>query len=156
VLELGLTSSNKELVIREATLEDVGEIISSSRAASSHALSQSTNEVDEEEIQFWISDLRSLVIVGCLDSRLVAYAYGFCVSPKWFFFDALVVVARARGRGIGKHMYAYLREACRMRRVDLIQGLVKDGDPERLAYWLDRGFGQGSKCIWVEDWVNGG
>ena len=150
-LALGFPPRNEEIVIREATSEDVPQIISSSRATSCFRMSEFTNEIDEEEIRFWISDVRSIVIVATNDSGLLGYAYGFCLSPKWFFFDVFLVVPRARKSGIGKEMYAYLREACRMRGIELIQGLVKDGDSETLDYWIDSGFEQGSKCIWVED-----
>lgn len=150
-LALGVPPRNEEIVIREATSEDVRQIISSSRGTSRFRMSEFTNEVDEEEVRFWISDVRSIVIVATHDSGLLGYAYGFCLSPKWFFFDVFLVVPRARKSGIGKEMYAYLREACRMRGIELIQGLVKDGDPEALDYWIDSGFEQGSKCIWVED-----
>lgn len=153
-LALGLPPRNEEIVIREATSEDIPQIISSSRTTNRFRMSKFTNEVDEEELRFWISDPRAIVIVAMLDSELIGYAYGFCLSSKWFFFDAFLVVPRDRRSGIGKEMYAYLREACRMRGIELIQGLVKEGDPETLDYWIDSGFEQGSKCIWVEDWLD--
>lgn len=146
--------ANEEIVVREATSEDIPQIISSSRTTNRFRMSEFTNEVDEEELRFWISDHRTIVIVAMLDSELIGYAYGFCLSPKWFFFDSFLVVPKARKTGIGKEIYAYLREACEMRGIDLIQGLIKDGESESLNYWLDKGFKQGHKCVWVEDWLD--
>jgi GNAT superfamily N-acetyltransferase len=146
--------ANEEIVIREATSEEIPQIISSSRTTNRFRMSEFTNEVDEEELRFWISDHRTIVIVAMLDTELIGYAYGFCLSPKWFFFDAFLIVPKARRSGIAKEMYAHLREACRVRGLELIQGLVKEGDPERLNYWINRGFEQGYKCVWVEDWLD--
>lgn len=150
---IGLSKRDKTVVIREATEEDISQIVSISQTTNSFRMSKFTDEIDEEELRFWISDPRSIVIVTVFDSILLGYAYGFCLSPKWFFFDAFLVASQVRRTGIGKKMYAYLRETCRLRGLQLIQGLIKKSEPKALKYWTARGFHRGSKCVWVEDWL---
>jgi len=147
------SQKSEAVIIREAAPEDVSQIISNSQTTDRFRVSAYTDEMDEEELRFWITDERSIVIVAVLDTRLVGYAYGLCLSPKWFFFDEFVLIPQVRGRGIGKKMYTYLREVCRKRGLQLIQAIVKDDESKALEYWIGRGFEQGSKCIWVEDWL---
>lgn len=144
---------DESLTIRKATERDIPQIIAISQTTNSFKMSNLINEIDEQELRFWISDKRSVVLVSVFNSVLLGYAYGFCISPKWFFFDELVVSPRVRGIGVGKKMYAYLREKCQKRGLQLIQGLVKESKIKTLKYWTVRGFHKGSKCIWVEDWL---
>jgi len=145
-----------DVVIRTATAEDAEGIVACSKSTDRFAMSAFTIEIDMDELTFWISDARAVVLVAVRDSEIVGYAYGFCVSPKWFFFDAFMVKPALQGHGIGEKMYGCLREKCVELGVELIQGLVKDGHPEALKYWLARGFEEGSKCCWLEDWTDEG
>jgi len=142
------------IVIREATVEDVPRMVDCSRLTDRLEMSRFTRDIDEDELRFWISDPRAIVIVAVHELELLGYAVGFCVSPTWFFFDAFVVVPDMRKRGLGRKMYAHLRRKCQSRGIELIQGLVKDGHPETLNYWKKLGFEEGHKCIWVEDWLD--
>lgn len=142
------------VVIRAATVEDVPQIVLNSKTADRFRMSEFIHEVDEEELHFWVSDPRSIVIVSTLASKLIGYAYGFIISPKWFFFDAFLVIPEFQNKGIGKKMYGYLRKECKRRGLQLIQGLVKETDNSSLNYWIARGFEDGCKCIWVEDWLD--
>ena len=51
-------------------------------------------------------------------------------------------------------MYSYLRKECKSKGVHFIQGLVKDTKNNSLNYWLNLGYEEGAKCIWVEDWLD--
>ena len=93
------------------------------------------------------------MIVTSVNDILVGYAYGFYISQKWFFFDAIVLLPEYRGLGIGMIMYNTLREKCKSRGIQLVQGLVTDDDRSELDYWIRQGFEPGKKCIWVEDWL---
>ena len=56
--------------------------------------------------------------------------------------------------GIGKRMYQCLRNKCKAQGLHFIQGLVKDSKSSSLKYWLNLGYEEGAKCIWVEDWLD--
>ena len=142
------------LVIREATTGDVPQILLHSRATGRFRMSEFTDAPDEDELRFWVSDPRSLVIVAVRCSEVVAYACGFFLSPKWFFFDTMLVAPRLRNRGIGKRLYVHLRTRCKMAGVQVIHGLVKAGGKGALGYWSKLGFEEGSQCTWVEDWLD--
>lgn len=144
----------REVVLRQATMDDVPQILDLALTTDRFKVSSVTDGLEEEELRFWIADERSLVLVAADGPEILAYAYGFCVSPTWFFFDEFLVSSRFRDSTLGKSMYAYLRSLCKQRNIELIQGLVKDGEPRLLAYWASRGFVEGCKCIWVEDWIN--
>ena len=139
--------------IREANPEDIPQIIKSSKTSDRFQMSEYTNEIDEEEIRHWINDSRSIVLVAEIDRKIVGYTYGVRVSPRWFCFDALLVVPDFQNMGIGKSMYQYLRNKCKRQGLHFIQGLVKDSKNSSLDYWLKLGFEEGAKCIWVEDWL---
>ncbi len=141
-------------LIRMANSEDVAQILHHSKTDSHFRMSEFTNMPDEDELRFWISDPRSLVIVAVRQLEVVAYAYGFFLSPKWFFFDTILVAAGFRKRGIGERLYDRLRAECKKRGAQLIHGLVKSGEHESLDYWMGLGFEEGSRCIWVEDWLD--
>ena len=117
-------------------------------------MSEYTNEIDEEEIIYWINDSRSIVLVAEIDKKVVGYAYGVIISPRWFFFDAFLVVPEYQNMGIGKKMYQYLRNKCKAQGIHVIQGLVKDSKNNSLNYWLNLGYEEGARCIWVEDWLD--
>ncbi len=146
-----------EVLLRRANATDVNLIVLLSRATDRFSLSEETNEPDAEEMLFWIKDPRSIVLVAdqlCPVKRpVVGYAYGTCVSPKWFAFEAFQVTENLQRCGIGKAMYSLLRQLCAEIGVSLIQGLVIDGPGNSLPYWIERGFEEGKKCIWVEDWL---
>jgi GNAT superfamily N-acetyltransferase len=142
-------------VIREAIREDVTEILSLSKADKNFQMSEFTSTHDEEELHYWISDSRSIVIVAARRSQVIGYACGFLLSPKWFFFDTFLVAPEFRKRGIGTRLYSYLRNECKKQgSLQLIQGLVKTGKGKSLRYWTRLGFEEGSRCIWVEDWLD--
>ena len=141
------------MIIREATSEDVPQILMSSKTSNRFRMSEFTKEIDEEEIKYWINDSRSIVLVVEIDKKVVGYAYGVIISPKWFFFDAFLVIPEFQNMGIGKKMYQYLRNNCKAKGLHFIQGLVKDSENNSLNYWLNLGYEEGAKCIWVEDWL---
>jgi GNAT superfamily N-acetyltransferase len=142
-------------VIREAIREDVTEILSLSEADKHFQMSEFTSTYDEEELHYWISDSRSFVIVATRRSRVIGYASGFILSPKWFFFDTFLVAPEFRNQGIGSRLYSYLRNECKRHgSIQLIQGLVKTGKGNSLSYWISQGCEEGSRCIWVEDWLD--
>ena len=144
----------EKLVIQEATTKDIPLILSCENMTDRFKMSKFSEEIDKDELLFWVKDQRSLVIVAKLSSELVGYAYGFMLSPKWFFFDTFYVVSKFQNIGIGKRMYNYLRDICNEREIQLIQGLIKDTKKNSLDYWMNRGFEFGCKCIWVEDWLD--
>lgn|GEM_PF-7033047 len=138
-----------------ATIGHVDGIIALSRTTSKFQVSPYTGtELDDEELTFWIEDDQSVVLVACIADVVVGYACGVAISPKWFFFDGFVVAPDLRRCGIGKLLYAYLVEICHARGLQLIQGLVKQGEDSSLEYWLERGFDVGTPCIWVEHWID--
>ena len=153
-LACGAAPREMECVLRCAEGDDIHYILALSRTTDRFDISECENEIDDEELSYWISDPRSIVIVAVLGSQIVGYAYGICISKKWFFFDEFLVAAEVRGCGIGDKMYTFLRKACIAQNIELIQGLVIDGDDAMLDYWIDKGFKPGKKCIWVEDWLN--
>lgn len=142
------------MTVREATLEDIPQILKSSKTSDRFRMSEYTNEIDEEEIRYWINDSRSIVLVAENDEKIVGYAYGVIISPKWFFFDAFLVVPEYQNRGIGKRMYKFLRDKCKTKGLQFIQGVVKDSNDNSLNFWLNMGYDKGAKCIWVEDWLD--
>ena len=145
---------NKSVKIRKAILEDLPQILKSSKRSDRFRMSQNTNEIDEEEIIYWINDSRAIVLVAEIDKKVVGYAYGVIMSPRWLFFDAFLVVPEFHNMGIGKKMYQYLRNKCKTQGLHVIQGLVKDSKNNSLNYWLNLGYEEGAKCIWVEDWLD--
>ena len=154
LIRTGRPERRHDILLRSAIVEDIPQILQLALTTDRFRVSRVTDGVDEEELRYWIGDERSLVLVAVDGPDIVAYAYGFYVSPKWFLFDAFCVSPSIRNSGLGKRMYAHLRELCKRRGADLVQGLVKDGDLRALAAWTARGFEEGSKCIWVEDWIN--
>ena len=153
-LLIGSKHEKVKVMFGEAVIEDIPRIIAISKNSDSFRMSEFTNGVDREELSFWISNQNAIVVIARIESELIGYGYGFCLSPKWFFFDAFAVTSAYRGMGIGKGMYAFLRDECQSRGFDLIQGLVKDKRTSSLNYWTKLGFEEGSKCIWVEDWLD--
>jgi GNAT superfamily N-acetyltransferase len=142
-------------VIREAIREDVTEILSLSKADEHFKMSEFTGTHDEEELHYWISDPRSIVIVATRRSQVIGYACGFLLSPKWFFFDTFLVAPEFRNKGIGARLYSHLRNECKRKGgLQLIQGLVKTGKGNSLRYWTKQGFEEGNRCIWIEDWLD--
>ncbi len=150
-----LADSREPLVIREAIREDVPEILSLSKAEEHFQMSEFTCTPDEEELHYWISDSRSIVIVAARRSQVIGYACGFLVSPKWLLFDTFLVAPEFRNQGVGNRLYSHLRKECkRQGTLQLIQGLVKAGEGESLEFWTGLGFEEGNRCIWVEDWLD--
>ncbi len=145
---------NNSAKIRKAILEDLPQILKRSKTSDRFRMSEYTNEIDEEEIIYWINDSRSIVLVAEIDKKVVGYAYGVIISPRWFFFDAFLVVPEYQNMGIGKKMYQYLRNKCKAQGIHVIQGLVKDSKNNSLNYWLNLGYEEGARCIWVEDWLD--
>lgn len=141
-----------EIVFRKAKSNDIPQILELSKITDSFHISKYTNEVDKKELNYWISDSRSIVIVATDKSRVIGYAYGTCLSKMWFYFDSFFIATEFRKYGIGKKMYYYLRDICYKRGIELIQGLVIDEN--NLRYWIALGFEKGKNCIWVEDWLN--
>ena len=153
-LRIGERADEVEVSLRSATQDDLHEIVALSRTTDRFRVSPYTGlEVDRDELAFWIDDDRSIVIVATEGGRVIGYAYGVCVSPRWFFFDGFVVARDVREAGVGKTLYADLVERCRDRGLQLIQGLVKAADDSSLEYWINRGFEPGSCCTWVEHWI---
>jgi GNAT superfamily N-acetyltransferase len=145
---------NKSIIIREATQRDIPQIIAISKTTDSFKMSMWSNRFGREELCFWIKDKRSLVIVTTIGSKILGYAYGFFLSSKWFYLDEFVVLPNVRGIGIGEKMYAFLREKCRLRGIQLVQGLVKEKKSRALkSLSANRLLHKGCKCIWVEDWL---
>lgn len=145
---------NNSIKIRKAILEDLPQILKRSKISDRFRMSKYTNEIDEEEIKYWINDSKSIVLVAEIDKKVVGYACGVMISPRWFFFDAFLVVPEFQNMGVGKKMYQYLRNKCKAQGLHVIQGLVKDSKNNSLNYWLNLGYEEGSKCIWVEDWLD--
>lgn len=154
ILSIGSKAEKAKVILREAAIEDIPQIMTISKNIVSFRMSEFTNGLDKEELSFWILSQNAIVFVANTESELIGYGYGFCLSPKWFFFDTFAVTSAFRGMGIGKEMYAFLRDECQSRGFDLIQGLVKDKQTRSLNYWTKLGFEEGSKCIWVEDWLD--
>lgn len=153
-LSVGTPPKKKIFLLRQAVVEDVQQIISISQSIENFRMSEFTRSGDEEELLYWISSQSSIVVVASTDSILIGYGYGHCLSPKWFFFDEFGVSADFRNMGVGKEMYIFLRDECRSQGFHLIQGIVKDNQHGSLDYWIKLGFEDGSKCTWVEDWLD--
>lgn len=146
---------DKRLIkIRKAVLEDIPQILECSKTTNRFRMSVYTNSIDSDEINFWIRDSRTIVLVVVIAKRIIGYAYGFIISPKWFFFDEFLIIPEYQNKGIGKMLYKHLRNDCISKGLHLIQGLVKDTKESSLKYWLDLGYEKGKKCIWVEDWLD--
>lgn len=152
VLALGTPLKKTEIVLREANSNDIPQILELSKITDSFRISEHINKIDKEELIYWVFDSRSIVIVAIDQSRVIGYAYGTCISKKWFYFDAFFITPEFRNYGIGKKMYSYLRDICYELGIKLIQGLVIDEN--NLRYWVALGFEEGKRCIWVEDWLN--
>ena len=142
------------LTIRKASINDATYIMNCVQNDEKLQMSAYTKELDRTELEFWINDLRSIVLVGCISSKIIAYAIGFILSPKWFFFDTIFISPPYRKIGIGREMYYTLREILREQKIELIQGLVRDGENNSLKYWEKHEFDIGNKCFWVEDWID--
>ena len=142
-----------KLGIRYARKDDVAEIRSLYKTTDKFNVSPYA-DIDSEELYFWVSDERSIVLVSTIKNGVVGFAYGVCVSPKWFFFDSFLISPKYRRLGIGKILYSRLTEICHFLGIELIQGIVKQGNDSSLDYWLQRGFDEGDSCIWVEHWIN--
>ncbi len=154
-VRIGDGADQVEVLVRSATQNDLHEIVALSRTTDRFRVSPYTGfEVDRGELAFWIDDDRSIVLVATEAGRVIGYAYGVCVSPRWFFFDGFVVAPDVREMGVGKTLYADLVERCRERGLQLIQGLVKASDDSSLEYWVERGFEPGTCCTWVEHWID--
>ena len=151
---VGSNIEKTKVIIREAVTEDIPQILSISNNINSFRMSEYTNGVDKEELSYWISSKNAIVTIANTESELIGYGYGFIFSPKWFFFDAFAIISAYQNKGVGREMYAFLRDECQARGIDLIQGLVKDKRDSSLNYWIKLGFEEGSKCIWVEDWLD--
>lgn len=143
------------VVFRRARKKDVPQIIAIDNTTNCLRMSDNTQGASAEELRFWVSDHRSIFLVAAVGSKIVGYAHGLCISPEWFFFNAFVILPSVQKCGIGKKMYAILREECRNLGIELIQGLVKEDQQKSLGYWVARGYKIGCTCIWVEDWING-
>ena len=148
------TNFVERVAFKLARQSDVQRILRASQAAERFRISPYTWGIDEEELDFWVNDPRSIVIVAEVGDKLAGFAFGFAVSPKWFLFDTFLVTPGFRGRGVGKEMYLYLRSLCVSRGLELIQGLVTTGPKNTLGYWAARGFEEGALCKWVEDWLD--
>jgi len=145
---------NNSVKIRNAIIGDLSQILKISETSGRFRMSEWTDKIDEEEIRFWISDARSIVLVAEFDQKIVGYACGVAMSPRWFYFDAFLVIPEFQNMGVGKKMYLHLQNKCKAQGIHVIQGLVKDGKGNSLNYWLDLGYEEGAKCIWVEDWID--
>jgi len=147
-----------EVLFRPAREEDAKELLALSGTTDRFHISDDTDAPDLDELLFWMNDPRSIVLVAeeisAARGAILAYAYGTCISPKWFAFEGFMVTPRLQRHGLGKAMYSYLRDRCSELGIDLIQGLVIDGDDNSLRYWLERGFEEGKRCVWVEDWLD--
>jgi len=68
------------MIIREATPEDIPQILKNSKTSDRFRMSEHTNEIDEEEIRYWINDSRSIVLVAEIDRKVIGYAYGIIMA----------------------------------------------------------------------------
>ncbi len=139
------------IIIRTAESEDLPQILECSKTSDRFVVSEYSNGFDEDDIRFWITDSRAIVIVATIDTKIIGFAYGVIVSPKWFFFDAFLIIPEYQSKGIGDKMYKYLRDICKEKGIKLIQGLVKKSDDSALEFWIKQGYTKGSELIWVED-----
>jgi GNAT superfamily N-acetyltransferase len=137
--------------IRKAIPEDLPQILKCSKTSDRFVISENSNGFDEDDIRFWITDSRAIVIVATFESRIVGFAYGVIISPKWFYFDAFLIIPEFQNIGLGGKMYKHLRAMCNEKGVELIQGLVKKSDNSALGFWIKQGYTKGSDLIWVED-----
>jgi GNAT superfamily N-acetyltransferase len=146
---------NESIIIRKAAKRDIPQIIAISRTTENFKMSRWTDKFSREELSFWIKDNRSLVLVTVHGLKILGYAYGFFLSPKWFYLDEFVLLPKFRGIGIAEKMYSYLREKCKLRGIQLVQGLVRQGKLRVLNSLAANGLlNKGCKCIWVEDWLS--
>ena len=152
-LQIGDGSGATPILVRPANKDDVEQIAKLNRTTDRFQMSTYTKVASPEELQYWVIDPRSIFIVASVAKNVIGYAHGVCVSPKWFFFDAIVIDPSSQRCGLGNHLYETLRKECRKLGIELIQGLVKDDHDRALEYWIARGFEVGCNCIWVEDWV---
>ncbi len=142
---------NNSVKIRKAIPEDLPQILKCSETSDRFIISEHSNVFDEDDIRFWITDSRAIVIVATIDSKLIGFAYGVIISPKWFYFDAFLIIPEFRNIGVGGVMYKYLRDICKEKGIELIQGLVKNSDNSALGFWIKQGYTKGSDLIWVEE-----
>jgi len=152
-LHVGDSSGATLVFVRSAKEDDVIQIVEINRTTDRFQMSTYTKAASPEELQYWVGDPRSIFIVAAVEKKILGYAHGVCISPKWFFFDAIVIDPSSQRCGLGNHLYETLRKECRELGIELIQGLVKDDHDRALDYWIARGFEVGCNCIWVEDWV---
>lgn len=141
----------RSVKIRQAIPEDLPQILKCSKTSDRFVISEYSNGFDEDDIRFWITDSRAIVIVATFESKIIGFAYGFIVSPKWFYFDAFLIIPEFQNIGIGSKMYKHLRDLCNAKGIELIQGLVKNSDDSALGFWIKQGYTRGSDLIWVED-----
>jgi len=153
-LSAGIPSNNKLFIMRQAVAKDAPRIISVAEGVENFQMSEYSRGIDKEELLFWISNPSAIVVVVSSKSDLIGYGYGHCLSKKWFYFDEFAVSPDFRNMGVGKEMYKFLREECRARGFHVIQGIVKESQVDSLGYWTKLGFVHGSKCTWVEDWID--
>lgn len=137
--------------IRIAIPENLHQILKCSKTSDRFRISDYSNGFDEDDIRFWITDSRAIVIVAAVDSKIVGFAYGVIISPKWFYFDAFLIIPEFQNMGVGAKMYKYLRDICKEKGIKLIQGLVKKTKNGALDFWIKQGYTKGSDLIWVED-----
>ncbi len=146
---------SNSVYIRKAVPEDLSQILKCSKTSDRFKVSEYSNGFDEDEIRYWITDSRAIVIVATIDSKLIGFAYGVIISPKWFYFDAFLIIPEYQCRGIGSKMYKYLRNICYNMGIQVIQGLVKNTDNSSLKYWIKQGYVKGCELTWVEDRLGG-
>ena len=153
-LRVGGHSTSTPVLLRPAHEDDIAQIVDINKTTDRFQMSTYTKGASTEELQYWIGDPRSIFIVAIVDQKVLGYAHGVCFSPKWFFFDAIVIEPSSRRCGLGNHIYETLRKECKELGIELIQGLVKDDHDRALNYWTAHGFEVGCRCIWVEDWLD--
>jgi hypothetical protein len=90
-LHVGENSGTTPVLVRPAHEDDVAQIVEMNRTTDRFQMSTYTNAASPEELLYWVGDTRSIFIVATVDKKILGYAQGVCISPRWFFFDALVV-----------------------------------------------------------------
>ena len=145
-------------VIRRASIEDVSQILALNESSDRLHMADYTDEYNEEELRFLVTDPRCLFLVaipssGFHDSKLIGYAFGTTITPLWFYFIEIIIEESARRMGLGQRLYGALRAECEKMGCAVVHGMVKDDENSTLGYWKTQGFDAHSKCIWVEDWI---
>ena len=142
---------NKEIIIRNMTIEDVASVISLGRGQKEFTFEHQSFWL-EEQLVSWCQSKDDVCLVAECNGEVIGFSlYAMHVPTKKVTWENMYVIPEMRKSGVGARLTEEGLGQIKEKGCTYVMGCVNAEDKEGFATYLEKfGFKKGHQMLWVD------